>query len=238
MTQNYKIAIRKHSDVTIHPLNLNSLIKIDKLTCQYLDKSDFIKRFLNLPNEELDIYIIKQEKEKNYFYDIVYNNTDYTLIHFVNNISENGKIELSDSFLNNYVGRLIYHLKQDCSFKNYMIKVFPHFRDYFESFVEDTILLNSIRYKRFLSQLSNYNTIRKIIICEKIYNNEIPNLYQVRFKSILKPKDNIIKREINVTAKPKYIKEEEIREDDIVYLTDEEKEMMTGEGNSLYKPFL
>lgn len=245
MNQNYKIAIRKYGDVEIIPnttwkgTEKSTLIEIDKFTSEYLDSSDLLKRAFNINDPEFDIYIIKQGVNKTSFRDIIYKKTSIPLSHFIDAVDEKGKINISDSYLNSYVGNLIYHLKQDVGFRNYMIKIFPYLKGYIEASVENTMLLSSTKYQSFLNKISNYNTIRKIIMCEKIYNNEIPNLYQVRSKIFSPYKKETVTGNISIPNRIEYkekISNDDL-DDDLAFLSEEEIKMMTGEDNDLHKSF-
>lgn len=180
--------IEVKSEYTNEYEKMTSLLEIDKMTTKYFNSlSDFKKRVKNGKYENCDIYIVhkkrNKEEEKLNFRDLIFQNTGADINHFLNNTDSKGKISLNDSYLSKYVGELIYRLKKEPSYKQYMDKIFPHLTRYFNLAITNQLNLDTIEYLNFLKRLSNYLEIRKIIMATKQYDNKLNNYYQERLSA-------------------------------------------------------
>lgn len=196
------------------------------------------------------------------FRDVIFQSSGANINHFLNCADEKGKISLSDSYLTKYLGELIYRLKIEPQYKGYMDKIFPHLRDYFNLAISNKLTLVSNEYLKFLKKISNYLEIRKLIMATNQYDGKIQNFYQDRIEAeyplYVLVSDHLVEYQRNDLEKKITLKEFqnlkpamkknnenyvsgqielllETTDDDLEFITEEEKLQMTGIDENNYE---
>lgn len=233
---------------------INPLILIDKMTSKYFTSlQDFKTRTKNGEYYYSDIYIVHKKKGKDEleFFEPLFKDSNKTLLNLLDEIDTN-KIGITNSKIISFVGNLAYRLKKEPAYKEYLSKIFPHLRFGFDDLVNNSMKISDINYKTFIEKISDYKTIRKIIMVTDVYDKKLDDKYVDRIRAIYpvyvyasdklsnykedklfenmsleefkNKKYRLINREINLPLEEK----EEIDLDRYAFYTEEELDIMAG----------